>query len=348
MEYPKLNGREPVASAGRLQLWSEACSYVLIAAGLIAVIVLHLLPGLLAGLLVYQLIHLLAPLLARRLPSRRARVIALVVLSAVIVAVLTVLTVLGIAHFKADTADMARLYDKMMEITDQARAHLPPWADQYLPTDIDEMRATLGDWTHRHVTTLQMAGREAARGAAHIVIGLILGAIIAVDAADPSYRRPLAEALIERLVHLAEAFRRIVFAQVKISLLNTLFTAVFLLAVLPLCGAHLPLAKTLVVLTFVVGLLPVIGNLISNTMIIVAALAVSLPVTVAAFAFLVLIHKLEYFLNARIVGGQIEAKAWELLLAMLFMEAAFGMPGVIAAPIYYAYVKRELRARGLV
>ena len=32
----------------------------------------------------------------------------------------------------------------------------------------------------------------------------------------------------------------------------------------------------------------------------------------------------------------------ELLLAMLAMEAAFGIPGVIAAPIFYAYIKREL------
>ncbi|MCK9537497.1 MAG: hypothetical protein M0Q70_00005, partial [Dokdonella sp.] len=64
--------------------------------------------------------------------------------------------------------------------------------------------------------------------------------------------------------------------------------------------------------------------------------------------FLILIHKLEYFLNARIVGGQIRARAWELLVAMLFMEAAFGMAGVVAAPIYYAWLKRELNMAGLV
>jgi hypothetical protein len=30
------------------------------------------------------------------------------------------------------------------------------------------------------------------------------------------------------------------------------------------------------------------------------------------------------------------------------MEAAFGIEGVIAAPIYYAYIKNELADRGLV
>ena len=33
---------------------------------------------------------------------------------------------------------------------------------------------------------------------------------------------------------------------------------------------------------------------------------------------------------------------------MVLMEAAFGLPGVVAAPVYYAYLKDELKARGLV
>ena len=46
-----------------------------------------------------------------------------------------------------------------------------------------------------------------------------------------------------------------------------------------------------------------------------------------------------------IVGAQINARAWELLAAMLLMEAAFGIAGVVAAPIYYAYMKDELTAQ---
>ena len=68
----------------------------------------------------------------------------------------------------------------------------------------------------------------------------------------------------------------------------------------------------------------------------------------ASLGFLVIIHKLEYFINARIVGSQIEAAAWELLLAIVVMEAAFGLPGVVAAPVFYAYLKSELSGRGWV
>ena len=93
---------------------------------------------------------------------------------------------------------------------------------------------------------------------------------------------------------LGNVFRRIVFAQVRISAINTFLTAVFLLAGLPIFGVHLPLSKTLVVLTFVVGLLPVIGNLISNTVVVVVGLSVSPYVASAALIFLIVIHKLEY------------------------------------------------------
>jgi predicted PurR-regulated permease PerM len=95
-------------------------------------------------------------------------------------------------------------------------------------------------------------------------------------------------------------------------------------------------------------LLPVIGNLISNTAVTIAALSVSIWVAVAALGFLIVIHKLEYFLNARIIGTQIRARAWELLVTMLVMEAAFGLAGLIAAPIYYAYLKRELEQQRLI
>ena len=71
-------------------------------------------------------------------------------------------------------------------------------------------------------------------------------------------------------------------------------------------------------------------------------------IAVASLAYLVVIHKLEYFLNARIVGTQINARAWELLSAMLVMESAFGLPGLVAAPICYAWLKDELHQRKLI
>ncbi len=117
---------------------------------------------------------------------------------------------------------------------------------------------------------------------------------------------------------------------------------------LPLAGVKLPFVFTLILLTFIAGLIPVLGNILSNTVIVVVSLGYSLPVAGASLVFLVVIHKLEYFVNARIVGWQIQAHSWELLIAMLLMESAFGLPGIVAAPIYYAWGKAELREQALI
>jgi len=173
--------------------------------------------------------------------------------------------------------------------------------------------------------------------------------MVALTDLRPTRELPvLSRSLEQRVSRLGLSFRRIVFAQIRISALNTTLTAIYLVVILPMLGVHLPLIKTMILVTFVVGLMPVIGNLISNTVIVVVSLSVSLYAAIGSLLFLIGIHKLEYFVNARIIGGQIHARAWELLLAMLVMDAVFGIPGVIAAPIYYAYIKDELKARGLV
>jgi predicted PurR-regulated permease PerM len=159
---------------------------------------------------------------------------------------------------------------------------------------------------------------------------------------------PFLCALRSRMRTLTTAFDKVVFAQVKISALNTVLTAIYLLVALPLFDVHLPMATILVLLTFVVGMLPVVGNLVSNTVIVVISLGVSLGAGVASLLFLVLIHKAEYFLNARIVGHQVQATAWELLSAMLLMEAAFGVVGLVAAPVVYAWLKAEVKEQGMI
>jgi predicted PurR-regulated permease PerM len=325
-------------------------SYLLVAVGLLLVVELHLLPALLAGLLVFELVQSMAPLMGRRISGDRARLVVVAVLAATVVGLLLLLILGAISLLRHELGNPQLLWQQqLMPLVEKARQQLPPALVNNLPDSVDDLRIGAIELLRKHAGTLQLAGKGAVRVFVHILIGLVLGAIVALGRARPAHEvGPLAAALSLRCHRLAEAFHNIVFAQIKISLLNTMFTAIFLLGVLPLFGVHVPLAKTLVVVTFIVGLLPVIGNLISNTAITIAGLSVSLGVGIAALAFLILIHKFEYFLNARIVGTQIRARAWELLLAMLLMEAAFGLPGVIAAPIYYAYLKLELEAQGLV
>ena len=91
-----------------------------------------------------------------------------------------------------------------------------------------------------------------------------------------------------------------------------------------------------------------LGNLISNTFIVIASLdALGRGGAWLSLAFLVVIHKLEYFLNAKIIGSHIKARAWELLVAILVMEATFGLAGVDRrADLLRVPQGRAHRARG--
>jgi len=326
-----------------------AISQILAGLALIAILVFHLPAALLAGLLVYALVGSLAPGLQRHLSGTRAHWLVVALLVVVVVGLITGLIIAAIAFLNSEHGNPTVLFQRVAPLLDRARAQLPPSIVEYLPASPDDIRAVVMEWLKDHATQLQGAGKQAVRIIVQVIIGIVIGAMIALHKArNLPPGGPLVVALTQRASNLVIAFRDVVFAQVKISAVNTILTGIFLLVVLPLFGVYLPLAKTLVVATFVVGLLPVVGNLISNTLIFVMGLSISLWVALAALGYLIVIHKLEYFLNARIIGTQIRARAWELLIAMLFMEAVFGAPGLITAPIYYAYLKRELEGQKLI
>ena len=154
--------------------------------------------------------------------------------------------------------------------------------------------------------------------------------------------------MIQRIENLSISFKNVVFAQFKISLINTGLFFIFSHILLPIFGIELPFANTLVILTFIFGLIPIVGNLISNTIIVITGLTISVATAGIALIYLILIHKLEYFINAKIIGTKIHAASWEVLLAMLVFESIFGLAGLIVAPIFYAYIKLELKEAGMI
>ena len=340
--------RQPVSTARPLDA-SSIASYIFVALFLLMVLLKGLLGALFAGLLMFSLIHLMAPLVGRRISDVRARMIVAGVIGLIIIAGISMavwgLTVL----LKTDATSMSHMFQKMADIIDASRGKMPVWLSSHLPVDADSVRNMMTGWLREHAADAQAMGAAAGKTLTRILIGLIIGVMVSLhNSLTPHFHRPFAAALLERAGYLADAFRNIVFAQVWISGINTVLSAIFILIVLPMAGINLPFAKTLVAITFLAGLLPVIGNLISNTVLVVVALSHSLETALVCLAFMIVLHKLEYFLNARIIGGKINARSWELLIAMLVGESLFGMTGVIAAPVFYAYAKKELTARGLI
>ena len=329
----------------------DFAALVLAATALYAVLALGLLPAFLSGVLVYELVHIVAPKLHKwGLSHRTGKIAALLFLSLAFALILTA-AVASLTSMLTDSSDnVVILLRKMADVVQAAKSYLPAWTHSYVPASADDWQVQASQWLRENAGALQRLGENFGRLLFHIVVGAVIGGLAAMGPAAElqSGLPPLRGALLTRARTLGTSFRRVVFAQVRISAMNTVLTGFYLSIILPAIGIHLPFVKTMIAVTFIAGLLPVIGNLISNTVIVVVSLGMSAYAAIGSLVFLVLIHKLEYFVNARIIGTQIRARAWELLVAMLVMEAWFGVPGIIAAPIYYSYLNDELSSRELI
>ena len=333
------DGSQPISPATGY----EKTAWMVMAAGLLFILHFKLVSALAAGLFVYGLIRALTARYSGDTRSHgRAKIVVVSLLGLLIVGAVAGLAVLLAAFLKGRLGDLPALLDKMAAVIESARERLG--GADWIPAT-EELRVTVAKGLRDHARELQQMGGEVGRALMHALVGIVIGALACFETRSPG--SPLMLALSERARRFASAFDKVVFAQVKISALNTIFTGIYLLVALPLFGVELPLRKTLVVVAFVAGMIPIVGNLISNATIVVIALGTSLPAAAASLVFLVVVHKLEYFVNARIVGGEIHAAAWEIVLSIFCFEAVFGMPGVVVAPIMYAYLKQELADRRL-
>lgn len=326
------------------------CSYLIVAALVLGILLLHLVGGAITGLLIFVVSRRLAKVLLRvrgRFTTLPASSFALALVVGTVIAALLGAAA-GVWHL-VQGRDIAGMMAMLADTLGSMHSAVPKWLDAYLPASIGETRVAALNFIKRYQDQVSAAGMGTLRGGAHVLIGVVLGAMIAAQRFElPVKHLPLSAALMERIAALRLAFECVLFAQVKISLLNSTLSALYLLVCMPAVGIHVPFAKTLVLVTFITDLIPVVGNLASNTMIVVVSLGVSFHAAIAAVVFLVVIHKLEYLWNARFVGAEIQARAWEIILCMVLMESIFGLPGVIVAPVLYAWVKCELREGGLV
>lgn len=294
-----------------------------------------------AAMLVYALVVRLAGhFVTRGARNAHSRWLAVVVV-AMLVAAALVLSGFGLHLLLRNGLDVQALVVKMSDILQSARSWLPALIAERLPAQ-DDLLANTGVLLREHAADIGTLGLGALKNIGYALIGILLGAMFAIGVTVHTlHLGPVSMRLLEQFKASEDAFWRVISAQVRISALNTLLTGIYLAVVLPAFGVQLPFTKTLIAVTFIAGLLPVVGNLISNTAITVISLSLSFSVAMASLAFLVVIHKLEYFINARFVGQQINAKPHEILVMMIVMERIFGPAGIVAAPVFYAWLKSE-------
>lgn len=331
--------------------YCDITSFIVMISAILLVLEFKLVGATITGFLVYSISQTMSDKLNERFRlGNIARTISVAFLI-IIVSLGVAGIIIGILHFikGADGDGVSLIVLNVADILDKMRQSLPVFISSHIPTSVDALKiqavAYLKDNSHQ----LSTVGVDTLHHIARLLIGLIVGAMLSFATFHRSEDyKPLSASLIERFSTFRQSFDKVVLAQVKISFINTVLTGVYLLGVLPLFGIHIPFSKSLLAITFLVGMIPVAGNVISNCIMVVLSLGVSFHVGVSSLIFLIVIHKLEYFLNAKIIGKQINSVAWELILAMFVMEVLFGISGVIAAPIIYAYMKNELTRLQLV
>jgi predicted PurR-regulated permease PerM len=299
------------------------------------------LPLIFAGIVAFGSVRILSTkLISLGSGSERSNFIAVSAVAIVVTGILMLMG-LGIAHVMRDGAGIATLAREMASVLDSAGSWAPDWLARLIPEKQEVLQAA-GGWIRDHATAIGGVGVATLKTIGYLLLGLIIGAMAAVSSVVGHHHGgPVTARLFNEVIKLDSAFWSVVSAQIKISALNTTLTSIYLLIILPLLGIHLPLAKTLVIVTFVAGLIPVVGNLVSNTAIFLMSLTISAYTALGSLAFLVVIHKLEYFVNARFVGEKINARAFEILIVLTIGERLFGIAGVIAGPVFYAWLKQE-------
>jgi predicted PurR-regulated permease PerM len=238
------------------------------------------------------------------------------------------------------------------EIADKAIPSVIQWAQHNqieLPfTDYDSLKDLALDTVKSQVRYLGNVARFA-RGATAQFIFVLVGCVVAICiflnprlelnreryAVHDNLYSLCCDQIAIRFAVLYQSFATVIGAQIVISAINTVFTTIFVLAV------GLPHAVVVIGATFLCGLIPVLGNLVSNTIIVGIGFTVSPKMALTALVFLVVIHKLEYFLNSKIIGQRIRNPLWLTLLALVLGERLMGIPGMILAPVVLNYIRVE-------
>ena len=308
-------------------------SYLLFAALFVTVVVLKLGPLMIAGLFSFMVLDSMYRSLRLKVPARRAKWIALG-------AFLILATLFG----WFTSIFIRGMFTTVPKIASTAIPRLVEVADAYgydLPfDDMLELRELIVRSVKQNVPRITKASGRISKRLFYVIAGIFIAIFCFFTTHGKDEQENLYDAIRDELFKRAGSFmagfEKVVGAQVIISAINTAATAVFLVS------TGLPHIAFLVPATFVLGLLPIVGNIISNAIIVASALMISTKLAVISLGFLVFIHKAEYFLNSRIVGASIRFPTWLTLMGIVVGEVVMGVPGIILAPAIIYYVRAEL------
>lgn len=311
-------------------------SYLLLLLTLVVVARFGLGPCLLSGLVSYMILDVTERrLLAEHASPRVARWASV----GTFLVLATMLAWIFVAFLRIGMARLPILLDTLLP-------RLAAFAERFgldFPADnAKELRDLVVLQARENTGSIGKTSGLLTRGFFQVLVGLFAAVMKFLTPAEKGHAGHLYDSLRHemnaRVSLFLQSFEKVVGAQVVISVVNTVLTTGFL----HVMGFHFKTFLTLT--TFVCGLVPIVGNLVSNAFIVASGLITSEQLAMVGLVYLVVIHKLGYFLNSRILGGSIDTPVWMTLLGLVVGEAVMGVPGVLLAPALLHYAREELRA----
>ena len=332
--------------AGRVGEGGDRLLYALSVAAAVGaallVVVGGLVPAVIAGLLSRELALRMTPLFRGPVVVTRGLSMATVILGLLLLMWLVGSSLYLGAHQLVNGGLLRQVEHILLDLNNTA----PAWLVGFLPGNAADLMRDAEDYLRSHASVFTEVSSGVLHTTVAIILGSVIGALAYVIPVTPV--SPFVINLHQRASLLAESFRRVAVAQLQIATINTMLTGVYLLVLLPLADIHLPLVKSMLAATFMLSLIPIVGNTLSNFIIIGVSLTHSVLLAGVSLVFLVFIHTLEHFLSAHLLGGRVNAKAWEVLSVMLLGQALAGGAGLVIAPIFYAWVRLEMARAGLI
>jgi predicted PurR-regulated permease PerM len=305
-------------------------SYFFLAATIFLVGSLHLSTPLLTVLFCYFVLH--------KLHFTRSKALTLMLFT-VVVALAFYSFVIFVRHALKGLPEIAEnSMPRMIDFAQKNKVELPF-------DDLESLKALTVETVRHQARYLGNFAKLATKEFVFLLIGIVVaGSLFLNPAMDLERGRHrlrnnlytlTCDQIVLRFQSFYASFETVMGAQIIIAMINTVFTAIFTLAV------HLPYAPIVIGVTFLCGMLPIIGNIISNTVITGIAFTISPQMAISALIFLIVLHKFEYILNSKIIGSRIKNPVWLTLLGIILGERLMGIPGIILAPVVLHFIKVE-------
>lgn len=140
---------------------------------------------------------------------------------------LSILSAIGIgihSGLNVGQSNFGNLSDDALKVLQQIRTYLPESIVQYIPENVLELKVQATEMLKKHAPNMLTFTSHSAHGLFNVIVGMLIGSVIAFSFLNDNGKTefgPFTRVMLDRISCFAAVFKKVVFAQVKISAINT-------------------------------------------------------------------------------------------------------------------------------